>query len=354
MPTMMKNIPILLLLSLSLKVTAAVSEPEGSVPSEPSLKEFYESCLLATIKESSDDITFTEVETLCEQKVLRKTLNADTDESFEFGAATKRAIQERKTSANPYVITPHKMNYFLPLSMVNEINREVYSDISTWKDDLKNVETKFQISLKVPLLASHLFNDADQVFFAFTLQSWWQVYSNDISSPFRETNYQPELMYSTPISFHPFNGNSALAVGIEHQSNGRSQWISRSWNRIFVNYLYEKNNFALSFRPWYRLPEDEKLSPTDARGDDNPDILDYMGHFELKMFYKFTDDLELSFKGRNNFATHKGFIEVGATFPLWGKLKGYAQYSSGYGESLIDYNVNQKRFGIGIALTNIL
>jgi phospholipase A1 len=59
-------------------------------------------------------------------------------------------------------------------------------------------------------------------------------------------------------------------------------------------------------------------------------------------------------QARENFATHKGFIELGVTFPLWGKLKGYAQLSSGYGESLIDYNYDQKRIGFGIALTDIL
>jgi phospholipase A1 len=246
------------------------------------------------------------------------------------------------------------MNYILPLSVVNEINREAYKELSTWEEDLKDVEAKFQISLKIPLLTGHLLNKGDQIFFGFTLQSWWQIYAAEISKPFRETNYQPEFLYITPLNLHPFGGNSALIVGVEHQSNGHSQLLSRSWNRFYINYLYEKRNFAFSFRPWYRVPEHEKSSPTSGEGDDNPDILDYMGHFELGMVYKYNKDFEFSFKGRNNFTTHNGFVEVGATFPLWGKLKGYAQFSSGYGESLIDYNVNQKRFGIGIALTNLL
>ncbi|KGJ95072.1 phospholipase A [Colwellia psychrerythraea] len=317
-------------------------------------KKAFETCLFKAIKAADKTATLAEIETYCEQQIARSIINKNNGKTLELGVLANRVIREKRTAADPYVLTPHKMNYILPLSMVDEINREAYQGFSDWADELKDVEAKFQISLKVPLLTDSLFREGDQIFFGFTLQSWWQIYSEEISKPFRETNYQPEFFYFTPISFHPFGGNSALVVGAEHQSNGRSQILSRGWNRVYVNYLYEKRNFALSLRPWYRIPESEKKSPSDGQGDDNPDILDYMGYFELGMLYKYDSEYELSFMGRNNFATHKGFVEFGLTFPLWGKLKGYAQISSGYGESLIDYNVNQKRFGIGIALTNLL
>ena len=78
-----------------------------------------------------------------------------------------------------------------------------------------------------------------------------------------------------------------------------------------------------------------------------------MGHFELAMAYKW-DSYEAFIKGRENFATHKGFVELGFTFPVWGRLRGYVQYVNGYGESLVDYNHNQQRIGIGFALTDVL
>jgi len=353
MRTPMPNRLYLLLLPLLFSTHASSSEtsPNQTVPPQEAA---FERCLFKSIKKSDKNATLAQIEKHCEQQVARSIMNSKNGQSVEIGALAHRVIREKRTAADPYVLTPHKMNYILPLSMVDEINRAPYEEFDTWAEDLKDAEAKFQISLKIPLLTKSLFKEGDQLFFGFTLKSWWQIYAEEISKPFRETNYQPEFFYFTPINLHPFGGNSALVIGAEHQSNGRSQLLSRGWNRIYLNYLYEKRNFALSFRPWYRIPESEKSSPNDGQGDDNPDIIDYMGHFELGMVYKHSSDFEFSFKGRDNFATHKGFVEFGVTFPLWGKVKGYAQMSSGYGESLIDYNVNQKRFGIGIALTNLL
>jgi len=354
MKSLLPNGLCLFLLSFSFNLVANQVNNDNEQSHVSSPKAMFELCLFEAIKSADKEATLAQIETDCEQHVARTMIKKDGVEEVELGAMVNRVIRERRTAADPYVLTPHKMNYILPLSMVDEINRTAYQGFSTWAEDLKDAEAKFQLSLKVPLLTDNLFREGDQIFFGFTLQSWWQIYAAEISKPFRETNYQPEFFYFTPINAHPFGGNSALVVGFEHQSNGRSQLLSRSWNRIYLNFLYEKRNFALSFRPWYRVPESEKTSPSDGEGDDNPDILDYMGHFELGMVYKYSKDFEISFKGRDNFATHKGFVEFGVTFPLWGKLKGYAQISSGYGESLIDYNVNQKRFGIGIALTNVL
>jgi phospholipase A1 len=342
------------MLSLKAADVRADELSESELENNTTDKAIMDACIFSAIKATKTKTTLAEIEQQCEDQIAANVLDPSHEQTIELGAITHRVMREKRTAADPYVLTAHKMNYMLPLSIVNEINRDAYQDIEKWSENLKDSEAKFQVSLKIPLLTNSLINDGDQFYFGFTLQSWWQIYSEDISRPFRETNYQPEFFYFTPINVHPFGGNSALIFGFEHQSNGRSQLISRSWNRVYINYLYEKRNFALSLRPWYRIPEGDKATSLDGEGDDNPDILDYMGHFELELLYKHDEDYELSFMSRNNFATHKGFVELGITFPLWGKLKGYAQLSSGYGESMIDYNVNQKRFGIGIALTNLL
>lgn len=177
------------------------------------------------------------------------------------------------------------MNYILPILSTDRINKDAYTSLEGYDEGLEDIEAKFQLSLKTPLNEDSLFMDGDGVYAAFTIEAWWQVYAESLSRPFRETNYQPELFYLTPLPWHPLGGNSGLMVGIEHQSNGRGGELSRSWNRIYTNFLYEKGNFALNVKPWWRIPEDEKESPDDADGDDNPDIDDYMGHFQLGIMY---------------------------------------------------------------------
>jgi len=303
-------------------------------------------CILKTIKSSTKALTYEQIKDICNTDIISAP-------HFKKGRIANRIISEKRTAFDPYVITPHKMNYILPISYTNKVNREIYESVNDWNNHLTNAEAKFQLSIKVPLNTEKLFTRDDGLFFGFTLQSWWQVYSDGISKPFRETNYQPEIFYLSPLRYHPFDGNTAVVIGLEHQSNGRSQALSRSWNRVYMNFLFEKENFALSFQPWFRLPESEKDFELDPQGDDNPDISDFMGHFQLATVYKW-ENYEFSFKARENFSTHKGGLEFGLTFPIWGKLKGYLQYTSGYGESLIDYNHSQQTLGLGIALTNVL
>jgi phospholipase A1 len=316
-------------------------------------------CVMQHFINADASLTLADVRKRCnadnvtEKEVEIAKLSVTPDSVTAPGAISRRIIKERQTEFEPYVLTPHKINYMLPAFTTNAINKGAYSGFDGYEDNLENVEAKFQLSLKVPLNYNSMLIEGDGLYFAFTIQAWWQIYAENISKPFRETNYQPELFYLAPLEWHPFGGNTGFAVGIEHQSNGRAQNLSRSWNRVFANFLYEKNNFALSFRPWIRLSEDDKEFAFDPNGDDNPDIDDFLGSSELGLVYEW-HNLEFSFSGRRNFSTNNGSAEFGFTFPLWGKLRGYATVFTGYGESLIDYNYSQTRFGLGIALNNVL
>ncbi len=299
----------------------------------------------------ADNAPAVEEQTTEKKPSLSSLLPSDSTKSP--GVISKRAEAEESTAFNPYVITPHKMNYILPATVTSDIHRDPYRDTTDWINDLEDTEAKLQLSIKVPLNTSDLFIEDDKLYFGFTLKSWWQVYSDNISKPFRETNYQPEIFYTTPLALSVGQTNSAFMIGLEHESNGRSLGLSRSWNRLYFNWLFEYQDFALSFKPWYRIPESRKTGPLDATGDDNPDIYKFMGYFELGLAYQW-DKYEFHMIGHQNFSTNRGGAQLGVTFPISGRLRGYLQYFGGYGESLIDYNHSQHRIGIGIALTDLL
>lgn len=274
----------------------------------------------------------------------------------------KRIEKEKATQTNEFVITPHKQNYILPFTHNDSPNQtpwarqQYYPDID---DPVEHAEAKFQISMKVPLNYDDMFLPNDGLYFGFTLKSFWQLYNSDVSAPFRDTNYRPEMFYQTPLPFEKWGGTFFTRVGFEHESNGRSQYLSRSWNRIYAGLGFQKDNWLVYAQPWYRLPEDEKEddgdpnTPPESEGDDNPNIDDFLGHYEIHGVYSY-ESYEFSTLLRQNFSTGKGAIETNFSFPLWGRLKGMVQYFNGYGESLIDYDHHIQRIGVGILLTDLL
>lgn len=274
-------------------------------------------------------------------------------EKIVVGAVTERVKRERADAFNPYVLVAHKHNFILPVSYSSGINEQIYqqNDVPL-REGLQPAEVKFQISLKSQLNEADLLFKDDALSLGITLQAWWQLYSSDLSSPFRETNYQPEIFYLVPLLWGPFGGSTAVVLGFEHQSNGQVQGLSRSWNRLYATLIYERGPFVASIRPWYRIPEKAKKAPGDAEGDDNPDILDFMGHGEVSMSWR-NHQNEFAVHARGNPSTGKGAITLGVTFPLLAKFRGFVQYFNGYGDSLIDYDHCQQRLGLGVALTNL-
>lgn len=213
--------------------------------------------------------------------------------------------------------------------------------------NLKSMEAKFQLSLKTKAV-ENLFGDNGDVWLGYTQSSRWQVYNEDESRPFRETNYEPEasLVFRTNYELLGFNWRM-LGVTFNHQSNGRSDPLSQSWNRIMLNLGFERDNFALMLRPWYRLEED-------AKDDNNPDIKDYVGRGDLTAFYRYNEHdfslmLRHSLKGGDD--SH-GAVQFDWSFPISGKLRGTVQLFDGYGESLIDYNHRATYVGVGVSLMN--
>lgn len=278
------------------------------------------------------------------------------------GPASERLEREKLVQQSAFVISPHRQNYMLFGTYNDRPNQAPWTAEEAFPEfekPLQHQEAKIQISFKVPLLKERLLVENDNIFFGFTLKSFWQMYNKKLSAPFRETNYRPEIFYRAPLGIRFMEGEFVGRLGFEHESNGRSQFFSRSWNRIYAGLGYHRDNWVLYMQPWYRLPESQKIDDGNpdtlppAKGDDNPNIDDYMGYYEFYAIYK-NDSIEVSSMLRQHFSTGKGAFEAGISFPLFNRLRGYFQYFNGYGESLIDYNHSVQRIGFGVLLTDFL
>jgi phospholipase A1 len=235
----------------------------------------------------------------------------------------------------------------LPVTYLHNADFSPYYVNDAEHGELRQEEVKFQLSLKASLWPN-AFGSRVSAWFAFTLQSYWQLYASDVSAPFRETNYEPELFVEAPISGNLWGWQLRKVVfGINHQSNGRSEPLSRSWNRISGALLLDRDNAAISLRTWWRIPED------DAE-DDNPDIEDYLGRAEIGVAYRSGQQTIAVLLKNNLRSANKSGVQIDWSFPLLTHLRGYAQLYSGYGENLIDGPNHQTRIGLGVMLTDWL
>ncbi|WP_332852253.1 phospholipase A [Duganella sp. S19_KUP01_CR8] len=247
---------------------------------------------------------------------------------------------DRSAKRGVFNVRPHRDTYLLLANYSTSSNDAPFDDFTPAGIKSQHAELTYQLSFKMKLIEQVLKTPVD-LWFGYTQNSFWQAYNRAASSPFRETNYQPELMLTTPLNLNlgPALDVRYLTVGMVHQSNGQTSTLSRSWNRVYAEVGAEHGKLGAQLRFWKRLDN--------ARSDnDNIDITDYLGHGDLNLSYR-SDGHTFSLMARRNFSTRHGALQAGWSFPVLANLKGYVQAFSGYGQSLIDYNYSQKSLGAG-------
>jgi phospholipase A1 len=277
-------------------------------------------------------------------------------------------ILDPNKERNIFVLWPYRPCFFLPVAYNSSPNENTQLDIDP-KAKAQYNEAKFQLSFKFKIwrdiVRSAAIKDIIEkntgirgvdVWVAYTQQSFWQLYNSAFSAPFRDTNYEPELLFNFRMQ-QEIPGLMGMKLqfinlGFNHQSNGRSVPLSRSWNRIVANFGLEKDNFGLLLKTWYRIPEDEI-------NDDNPDITRYTGYGELwgTLYWK---NQRFAVMLRNNLRSENlGAIQLDWSIPLSTinehlakKISLYVQYFNGYGESLLDYNTSVNRISAGLMLAD--
>ena len=254
----------------------------------------------------------------------------------------------RDSKLGVFQMRAYKPVYLMPAFWTSDINQTPSSpnpdNTVAEPQDLTSVETKFQLSFKTKF-AENLFGDNGDLWGAYTQSSRWQVYNGEQSRPFRETNYEPEVMlvFRNNYSVAGWKGRMA-GIGINHQSNGRGVPLSRSWNRVVANIGLDRENWAFVIRPWWRVPE--------GSDDDNPDIEDYIGRGDAMLVYN-KGGHEFSLLGRHSLRggdKSHGSLQADWGFPIDRTLRGHLQVFHGYGESLIDYNHRSTYVGLGVSL----
>ena len=258
---------------------------------------------------------------------------------------------DKNSERGIWTVRPYRPTYVMPLFYTFDPNLNPSTpsqdNESFTSNDIRNTELKFQLSLKTKV-AEDLFGTSADMWFGYTQESHWQVYNEDNSRPFRATDYQPEVFLTQPVKANlPFGGRlRMLGAGAIHHSNGKSDPISRSWNRAYLMAGAEWGKLSVIPRIWARVNNEDESS------EDNPDIEDYMGYGDIKFLYDLPNQQSLSGTLRYNPGTNKGAAQIDYVYPLTKNVNGFVQVFQGYGESIVDYNYENTSIGFGIVLND--
>jgi phospholipase A1 len=222
-------------------------------------------------------------------------------------------------------------------------------------------EGRIQLSVRTKigqgLLPVTNFGGRDSVWFGYTQQSYWQLFTSSISRPFRNTDHEPEIMYIVPMPADLPAGWRLRYGGasLNHQSNGQTLPLSRSWNRAILMAGMEKDDrFTVTARLWNRIPDGDET-------DDNPDIDNFIGRGEVTGSWQVNPDntlmltLRHSMTGTANGSYRFEWLQALGDGNRDGTASGlrlHLQLFNGYGDSLVDYNRGRTVLSIGLSLVD--
>jgi phospholipase A1 len=225
--------------------------------------------------------------------------------------------------------------------------------------DYRRTEARIQLSIRTKLAQGLLTppegSHVDSLWLGYSQQSLWQVFTPQLSRPFRSTDHEPELIYVYPTDAQLPGGwrMRYTGLGLVHQSNGQSLPLSRSWNRAYLMAGFEKDDrFRLTGRVWHRLHES-------AENDDNADITDFVGRGEITGGWTLSsrDNLNVTLRhplksGGKGSVRLEWLRALGPQGEGWLRsgLRLHTQLFHGYGDSLIDYNRKRTVLSVGLSL----
>lgn len=208
------------------------------------------------------------------------------------------------------------------------------------KVNSSSADVFFQLSIRQRVTKSVLpFNSF--LYITYTQRSFWDIYEE--SSPFRDSNYNPGIGIGRYV-IHDNKLRGAFMASLEHESNGRAELDSRSWN--FVNlsakYFY---NMRLSAKAQVYIPY--------VDGENNQDLLKYRGYGVLSVDYIDKKNLWwLSIDAMPRSTNLSANMHISLSYKVSKNANQYLtlDFYNGYGESLLDYNKFSSRVRIGFTI----
>jgi outer membrane phospholipase A len=224
---------------------------------------------------------------------------------------------------------------------------------------LRPGNTKIQLSFAFQLIGNPKFTivegdeRADGLYGAFSQTSFWNTGVE--SKPFYDSSYRPEIFWHQGLLPGLF-GSDGLAgeAGLGHESNGRAEEDSRSYNLLYVR---PQIRWDFNHGWWSRLSP--KIFTYIGSMSENPDMKRYRGYGDLDIAIGNREGILLALRGRVGSKLDRGSLQADLSYPSdritggWTHGYLYAQTFVGWSENLLNYDqkVEQPRILIGFAIT---
>lgn len=209
------------------------------------------------------------------------------------------------------------------------------------KPTRENSNVKFQISVAQRLTKSTLpFNT--YLFLFYSQKCFWNVLEK--SFPMTDLNFNPGIGL-TKLLFVRNRYVGKVSLIAEHESNGRDGIESRSWNRIsLAGSIMIDPSFVVHGKFWLPIID----------GENNKDILDYCGIYQVGSSFKLPNDRfgvsVILTKRRGWKLNYNTVVELNYRLFKRDNQSLFIQYYNGYGEGLLAYKEFHSTLRVGIVI----
>lgn len=222
----------------------------------------------------------------------------------------------------------YKDNYIvIGADLLHKVNRD-------------NSDAKFQISI-IQRLTNSVLPFKTYLFLTYSQLAFWDVFKK--SFPFRDINFNPTIGLGRPLVYqNRYLGD--ISIQFEHESNGKDEEDSRSWNKVSFSGLFKFNRHWTFFgKLWIPIID----------GQNNRDLVSYKGYgtFALNYSQRNRYNISVILNPRSGGMFNANMI-VNAAYRLFKNENQYLFFElyNGYGEGLLDYREFHQRFRLGFVI----